>query len=215
MTRHGRVAPTPSLPGRGQQARRRGKSEAGERGAALLEFALILPILLMLLAFMFDIGVGFGAGRSSAEAARSAARTASQDPTARDADFRALSVIQLAFAEPNDTVDWVAIYRTTPAQGSTVPAACTPGGSGASGVCNVYTGADIDALAKSQFAAPDCAGSLDALWCPTERDDNDGEYLGVAIWSSHRRWIGLIDRDPLALQDQSVFPIFVGGETVE
>lgn len=185
--------------------------ERGDRGAALLEFAIVLPILVMLLALMFDVGVGFGAGRSSAEAARSAARIASQDPTARDADYLALSAIQLAFAEPNDTVDWVAIYRTTPALGSTIPLGCTPGSSGATGVCNVYTGADIDGLAPEQFDGDDCSGSLDSLWCPIDREGNDGEYLGVAIWSQHRRWIGLIDRDPVPLQDQAVFPIFVGG----
>lgn len=187
------------------------RKERDERGAALLEFAIVLPILVMLLALMFDVGVGFGAGRSSAEAARSAARIASQDPTARNADYLALSAIRLAFAEPNDTIDWVAIYKTTPAQGATIPAGCTPGGGGASGVCNVYTGAEIDALAPEQFDNEDCTGSLDALWCPTDRTDDDGDYLGVAIWSEHRRWIGLLDRDPVSLQDQAVFPIFVGG----
>lgn len=193
----------------------RGRSREDERGAALLEFALLLPIIVILLALMFDVGAGFIAGQSSAEAARSAARIASQDPTSRDADYLALSSIRSSFIDAGDTVQWVAIYLTTPASGDTIPAACRPGGGGATGVCNVYSGAQIAALAPEQFEGTDCSGDLDALWCPLDREEDDGEYLGVAVWGANRRTIGLLINDPVELHDQAVFPIFVGGASDE
>jgi Flp pilus assembly protein TadG len=56
----------------GQQAR-------GERGAALAEMAMVVPIALALLLVVFDLGRGFLAYISVANAARDGARVAMQD----------------------------------------------------------------------------------------------------------------------------------------
>lgn len=56
--------------------RRRSAALIGEKGAAAVEFALILPILLMLVLGIFEFGRAFNIQVSLSEAAREAARYA-------------------------------------------------------------------------------------------------------------------------------------------
>jgi hypothetical protein len=60
---------------RPQPARRR----HGERGAALAELAMVVPVMLILLLVVFDLGRGFHGYMSVTNGARHAARAAMQD----------------------------------------------------------------------------------------------------------------------------------------
>lgn len=201
------------------QRRRRsthGQGTAGgvgrERGAALIELAIALPILLLLLTLIFDAGLGFSAARATSSAARSAARVASGAGAERYADYLALDAVRSQYDGSGDQVAWVSVYRSVPDSGGVVPAGCGAGGLGVAGLCNVYPGSVLDTLAPTQFEAEDCVGDPDSLWCPTTREANVGDFLGVAVWSSHEPTIGLVKADAFDLQDHAVFAIFLAQE---
>ncbi|MEM7095561.1 MAG: TadE/TadG family type IV pilus assembly protein [Actinomycetota bacterium] len=163
-----------------------------ERGGALLELAVCIPIFVVLMALIFDIGLGFSAARDSSSAARSGARVAALAGNERLADYRAIDAVRAEYAASDDDVVWMTVYRSSPGGTGLVPTACQPGGSGAAGVCNVYDSTAITTLTDAQFASDGCSGEPDANWCPTDRRDDEGDYLGVAVWTIHNPTVGLL-----------------------
>lgn len=199
--------------------RQRERRRNGERGAAMLEFALLLPVFFAVVALVIDTGDGFLAARSSSAAARAGARIASQNADEPQSDYRALAAIVASFERTGSELTFVSIYRTDPSQGAAIPNGCAPGGAGVAGTCNVYGPGILNALDSSLFDDGDCAGSVDLLWCPSERGANSGEYLGVAVWGTHDRVIGLVPvasvpNGPPDMFDRSVFPIFLPEDPV-
>lgn len=199
------------------RARIRRRRENGERGAALLELAIALPIFVMILAVIFDYGISFSAARDSSSAARSAARVAALAGDERLADYRALNAVRGEYIGTDDNVVWVSIYRSPAfsADQGTVPAGCGKDEGGVVGLCNTYSGAVLDSLDPSQFADDNCVGELDINWCPTGRAANDGDYLGVAVWTTHNPTVGLIapDSGQWELSDRAVFALYFPAET--
>lgn len=175
---------------------------------------MLVPILVLLIVVVFDIGSGFGAARSSAATARAAARVVAQEIGSPQADYQAVRAISTGFSESGDTIDWVVVYKPSPALGSDLPAGCIPPSAGVSDVCNVYNKTQIDTADSAFFDDGDCAGSIDTAWCPSSRTAND-EWVGVAIFGSHERLLGLTsaslglsDNDDIAMLNQAVFPLY-------
>lgn len=195
----------------------RRRRENGERGAALLELAVALPIFVVILALIFDYGIGFSAARDSSSAARSAARVAALAGDERLADYRALNAVRGEYTGTDDSVVWVSIYRSPAfsADNGAVPAGCGKDEGGVAGLCNTYDGSVLETLATSQFVDDDCIGEMDALWCPTTRSDDDGDYLGVAVWTTHDPTVGLIvpDSGEWELSDRAVFALYFPADT--
>lgn len=184
------------------------RTRRDERGGALLELAISLPLFVVLLALIFDVGLGFSAARDSSSAARSAARVAALAGNERFADYRALDAIRAEYAHSDDKIVWVAIYRSEPGGDGQVPAACVPGGSSVAGLCNVYTGEQIAGFTPDTFDSPTCAADPDRSWCPVDRMDNNGDYLGVGVWTTHKPTVGIINSDDYELADRAVFALF-------
>jgi Flp pilus assembly protein TadG len=67
------------------------RKDEGEKGQALAEFALIIPVLLILLVGVFEIGYGLNSYLTVVDAARDGARLGAKG-SASDADIRALVV---------------------------------------------------------------------------------------------------------------------------
>lgn len=186
----------------------RARRESNERGGALVELAISIPLFIGIVALIFDAGLGFSAARSTSSAARSAARAASLAGDARLADFRALDAIRAEFGDNGDNVIQVTVYRSTPGGDGLVPAGCGLGGSSTAGLCNVYDGAMLATLNSIQFNDPDCVGEPDVAWCPTTRADDAGDYLGVSVWSTHTPAVGLGQADDFDLEDRAVFALY-------
>ena len=199
--------------------RRRGQNE---RGAALLELAISIPIFIGLLALIFDAGLGFASARTTASAARSSARIAAHAGADRLADYRALDAVRAEFGGNNDdTVVWVTVYRSPAFSDGFVPAGCKPGDLGIPGTCNVYPGAMLDTLSPTDFDdgdnGGDCVDDPDENWCPLDRKANEDDYLGVGVWASHEPTIGLTDfggGEDVALEDRAVFALYFRDDPV-
>lgn len=179
-----------------------------ERGAVIVELAVALPILLLLMAGIFDLGMAFYSGRNATEGARSAARAGAAAGDDRLADFAILRSLAATYANSNDTVDNIVVYKTPAGGSGALPAGCEPTGSGLAGTCNVYSGSVLASLDANQFVDNNCAGEADSNWCPTTRLANfeAGEYLGVRVFVTHEALMGFVI-DDRSFVETSVFQI--------
>jgi Flp pilus assembly protein TadG len=156
-----------------------------ERGAALVEMAIVGLFIVTLAAATYDLGQGWRAGLAVNEAARTGARTASAMGTQPLADYYALSGARAALGNSNmlDYVERVVIYRSATASGD-VPAACKTGTS-TSAPCNILTGAQFRALTEAQFnTTTGCFTPATVRnWCPSSRNNIQAtaQYWGMWI----------------------------------
>ncbi|MGN6695020.1 MAG: TadE/TadG family type IV pilus assembly protein, partial [Aquihabitans sp.] len=121
-----------------------------ERGAGLVELAMVAMLLVFLVASTFDYGFAWRAGLAVNESARAGARVGSGQALSPGADYYALNSVKSSLTSAGilDNVDKVVIFKSTTSDGK-VPADCllaTPGG-----VCNVLTGAQLKALTAASF----------------------------------------------------------------
>lgn len=169
------------------RTRRRGR---GDRGASLLELALVLPMLALLAFGAIEFGLAWRDSMTVSNSLRSGARVGSNAGDDRLADFNILKQVEAAIADIDNTrIERVVIYKSTTLDGE-APQACTDGTSQA-GLCNVYTPAQMSALTASDFDSPTCSGDPDSNWCPMDREDRQvvgADYLGVWV-QVHRDWI--------------------------
>jgi Flp pilus assembly protein TadG len=185
----------PAAAQRRAELRRRGR---GQAGAALVEFALVAMVLLVICASTFDYGFAWRAGLAVNEGARSGARVGSSQSLSKGADYYALNSVRATLLASGaiDQVEKVVIFKSTTANGR-VPASCLL--NSPSGTCNVLTGAQLEALTLSSYnlvispdpnVAPTGTGCLNANaaqrvgWCPNARSNNQetgADYYGVYI----------------------------------
>jgi Flp pilus assembly protein TadG len=184
----------------------------GDDGAVVIEFALVLPFLLLLVSGVLEFGQAFRSQEAIAVAARAGMRQASNLGKDRMADSIALQsiVAQLSNAQ-NITVNRIVIYKTTAADGAPTSGTCLTQatGGGVIGACNIYTWANAQA-APTGFTAV-CTGNsgtaLDHWWCPTDRKSSltdPPDYLGVYINATYNGVTGILPGRKITLTDKAV-----------
>jgi len=173
-----------------------------------VELAVALPLLLVLISGILDLGMAFHSSRNVTEAARSAARAGAAAGDHRLADYSILRSIQGNYIASGDDVVAISVFKTPAGSNGAVPAGCEAGSSGVANVCNVYTGDVLDNLDPANFAAENCAGEADANWCPTTRlaAFENGDYLGVRVWVDHDALLGFFLTDQ-EFTKQAVFQL--------
>jgi Flp pilus assembly protein TadG len=160
-----------------------------QRGVALVEFALVLMLLLLLGFGIYEFGAAWRSSASATSAARTAVRTASSLGVDPQADYQALSSLK-ADLQANDllsSVQLVVIYKSTTNDGA-IPTGCTTNAA-TSQLCNIYTAADLAGLDLSDFNAT--TGCLTAgtvkNYCPSIRNPimASADYVGVWVKLRH------------------------------
>ncbi|HMQ24628.1 MAG TPA: pilus assembly protein [Acidimicrobiales bacterium] len=201
-----------------RNARRRRRAQ-GDRGAALVEVALITPVFALLLFGIIEFGLTFRDYLTVANASRDGARAASALGDDTYADYNTLQVIRQATKgfRPNE-IQRVIIFNAGSVGGSVLntshPAhACLNATVGITNVCNVYDAADLQ-LPKSSFGCK-TGQSLDRYWCPSALNGQDGrevrasigpDYVGVYVQSRHDFITGMFGPG-LNLEDELVMRI--------
>lgn len=200
-----------------RRARRR--SARGDRGAALVEAALITPVFAILLFGIIEFGLTFRDYLTVANASRDGTRAASAFGDDTYADYNVLQVIRQSTKgfRPNE-IQRVIIFDAGGVGGSVLspshPAhACLNRTSGLPDICNVY-GASALSLPKSSFGCrPE--QNLDRYWCPARLNGQDGrevrasvgpDYVGVYVQTRHNFITGLFGSG-LNLEDELVMRI--------
>ncbi len=184
----------PSVRGLRAGSRRRRR----QRGAVLVELAIVTPFLLMVVLGMTELGLRMGDQQDVVSGTRAAARVGSSAGDSRLADHDILQSLAGALEpfEPAD-IQQIIVYKAA-ADGS-MPAGCDTGPQ--AGLCNHYTAADL-ARPSGDFttAGSSCATTApDASWCPLDR--NAEQYPGAD-------WIGVY----VAVGRETVAPFL--GDTV-
>ncbi|MEM7142372.1 MAG: TadE family protein [Actinomycetota bacterium] len=173
---------------------RRGR---GERGATLVESALITPVLLLFVFGIFEFGFAFRDYLAVSNIVRDAAREASVAGNAADSDYRVLRAVDRASAAlPDGAIDRLVIFEASGPESTPHPD-CLSGSNGrstGSDRCNVYFPSDF-ALPSTEFL---CDPSVpipdpDRFYCPTGRDVVVGnlDYVGIWVQVTHEYITGL------------------------
>ena len=180
-----------------------GRRGGGERGAVLVEAALVIPILVMLVVGIAEFGFGYKDRLTVQTATRTGARVGSSLGNDAQTDYNVLQGVKSALGSiATANIDKIIIYKSATADGA-VPTNCLSVGSQA-GQCNVYTAANLSA-ASTSFGCG--SGALDTSWCPTSRSVDQAaglDYLGVYIQVKHNFLSGFLGSRQVTLKDKAV-----------
>jgi len=179
---------------RAVQRRRAG----GDRGAALVEAAIVTPVFALLVFGILEFGLAFRDYLTVANVARDSARGASAFGDDTYADYNVLAIAEQASEgfRPNE-LQRVIIFDAGSVSGSIFSSShpanpCLASSTGIAGVCNVYTAADFD-RPKSDFGCRSDR-NLDRYWCPSSREvraSGPPDYVGVYVRARHDFITGL------------------------
>ncbi len=161
-----------------------------ERGAAIVEMAIALPLLVLLVFGIIEFGLAFNKRLTVGNATQSAARVASAVANNQYADITLLeSLEQGLIALPNNGQDVVRAVHVYRASLTGEPIGGCPGPS-----CNIYTYSFSPSTCNwSPCPDPDPPVSFDVSglnWNPEDRNATVGslDVLGVRVYFSHT-WI--------------------------
>lgn len=143
--------------------------DRNERGTALVETALIAPLLLLLIFGTVEWGFVFRDSLTVANSARAGARAAASAGNDPLADLRVIRAVEGA-SGTLEGIEKIVVFKANSAS-SSVPAACKASTTGVDGLCNVYTADDI---ANLDNASGDSDG--DGI---DDADDNDDDNDGI------------------------------------
>jgi Flp pilus assembly protein TadG len=191
-----------------QRRRRRAR---GERGAALVEFALLSPVLILVVAGVLEFGMAWRDSMTVSNALRSGARVGSNAGRERSADYDVLKSIEAAMKEIPDTarVQRIVIYKANTSN-SVPTASCMAGtpSSSPSAPCNVYTGADLTRPASDFAGTTSCGASApDRFWCPVTRQNQQAlgaDYLGVWMQVRYNYVTHVFPGTGLTIRDRAI-----------
>lgn len=156
----------------------------------MIEFAFVVPLLLLLAFGTAEMGLAWTAHNRVEGAVSTAARVGSSSGDDPNADVNILLALRSALpTESLANLDRVVIFKPADLDGG-VPTGCIkPVGStsqaGVNGACNTYTGATV----RTFGTGPDPLGAADNPWLVTvlRKDSLAGppDYLGVYVRTRH------------------------------
>jgi Flp pilus assembly protein TadG len=198
----------------------------GDDGAVLVEFALVAPLLIMLVFGLVDYGRMYNQDNVLIRSVQSAARTGAAQGPDRYADYNVLQSLEASLsAMEGAAIQRVVVFRASSANGQ-VPAACLTAarpddltargvstGSGSTAVrCNIYSRSQVEYRGNVLSFFPgtsNCAGGWDASWCPTTRsrgsDTTDPDFLGVYVQVEATALTGIVGLPTASMSSTSVF----------
>lgn len=180
---------------------------ARQRGAVLVEAAIIAPIAIALVFGAMELGYAYYGKLTVEHMSVAGARAASGGANDYLSDYNTLKAVNDAKTGMGASqITKIVIYRAT-GPSDRVPAACKSGpvtDTSTTRGCNVYTGADLS-LASDQFGCvgpPGPTTKKDSYWCPTTRkaallsSNGNGppDYVGVYVVGEHDNLIGLFGK---------------------
>lgn len=212
--------------GRMNSARRGARQRRRERGAILVEFAIIIPVLMGLICATVDLGYGWRASITVANSARSGARVGSSQGIATGADYAILTAVATSLGSvPVTEIDAIVVFKSASVTGG-LPLTCPLSATnrtnrGVAGVCNIYQQADVvnvlanPATAQATYFSGLCTGTrIDKKWCPATRNNvqiggSGVDHVGVYVKINHGTSTKLFG-STIAIDDSAVMLIEPG-----
>lgn len=162
------------------------RSRFNERGAAMVEGALVISIILLLTFAIIDIGMYSSAYSAIGSSARNGARQISIQATQPASDYEGVQQLRKSFTGFSGAdLHSVVVFKASSFK-DTTPSACTT--SSQAGLCTYYSKSDLD-LSEDSFIALTAAG-----WNPPGRQVSRGsgtDLVGVSVTADINTPIGL------------------------
>lgn len=154
----------------------------GERGATMVEAAIVAPLLFFLIFALMDAGLYYGQANSLSYATRRGAHAASVTGATGLADYDVLQAMKnsLSFV-PDKNIDRIVVFHAS-GWNDKPSAACTDGAGvpgGGEGACNIYTTNDFK-RPTTDFG--DGGWPNDDNYPAWLRDDHRGTTDFVGVW---------------------------------
>jgi hypothetical protein len=157
----------------------------GERGAVIVEFAIVATLIITMGFGILEYGYGWRSSMNVLTAARAGARSVSSSGTDPLSDYLALTSIRTNLDSENmlTGLQRVVIYKSQTADGKP-PARCLSGAPIAADFCNVYSASEVQSVAAGQFnGTTGCkTGSSTSFYCPNTRVTAQGTADTVGVW---------------------------------
>lgn len=195
---------------RGATARRRD----GSRGVALVEAAIVLPILVLLAFGTIEAGFAYRDANTLARATQAAARVDARVADGRSADYEALRALDSALSSLDaSSIRRVVVFDASSTGGS-VPASCRsvprPDDTSPVGVnntCNVYSRTQVRTDDPTQFSGG-CGGGWDSSYCPLTRSrrGDSPDRVGIFIELSFDKVVDVLPGS-MTLTQTAVFQL--------
>lgn len=153
-----------------------------ERGAVLVETALVMAVLVMLCFGALEYGLGWQVSNQAVAASRSGSRVAAGLGDDQTADYYAVTSVRASLESAGlaDDIERVVIYKAP--SGGRPPASCLA--ASPSGACNVYPADEIATMTLADFRSDGChRRATPRNYCPTSRnvDQRDADSVGVFV----------------------------------
>ncbi|MEQ8842503.1 MAG: pilus assembly protein [Acidimicrobiales bacterium] len=204
---------------RGSLTERRAR---GERGVAMVEMAIVAPLLALILGGIVEYGMLWRDDLTASASTRAAARVASNLGDDHLADYEALLALDAGMSGLNNlNIEGVLIYEASAADGEPHSSCFDAAGDPIPrpGRCNYYSAAQLDAISgiscKPSACAefPDdatCASGWATNFCPQSRSNSQGAGTTVVgVWIRIQRDFitGLIPGDGVTITDRTVMRV--------
>ncbi len=196
--------------------RRSRSHEPDEKGSIIVELALVVPVLMIIILGLFEMGMAWNAKQTVVQAGRGGARTVTQLGQDNLADASALRSVAATVGEDTDRIIRVVVFE--PDAAGNPPAVCNDEfvNNEAGAPCNVYYPADILQLGNDGHfdgnLASDlsCGGSsASSNWCPAARSDYqiDATFVGVMVVLEQDYFTGLFNRTTYRITESTIMRI--------
>jgi hypothetical protein len=180
----------------------------GDEGSVFAEFALVSPLLILLLLGIVEYGMAWREKANISSALRAAGRVGSSSTDIngnRSADLFAVQAFGTMMVKAKRiTVNRFVIFKPdstgAPTDASCLTTVPSGTGTGVDGACNIFSWAQVQAPGNN-FTAP-CNGSSgaawDRFWCPTDRKINQDapggppDYVGYYANTTYKAYTGLL-----------------------
>lgn len=197
-----------------------------DQGAALVEFALVAPILVLMVAGLLEFGFAWRQNLYVERAAQTAGRTGASSGADPFTDYDIIQSVGSAISGGrNLELQKVIVFKANTS--GVVPAACkslnAAGNTahGISGVCNVYGPSQVATSSpgvgfpRASNATTCPGGSWDAFWCPMGRDRDlpGADRIGVYIEAEYETLTGIVPGTTQTFATTAIFqlePTYVG-----
>lgn len=156
-------------------------------GVALLEAALVLPVLFLLFIGMIEGGTAYRDGNTLARATQQSARSNARIADGQFADYESLKSLESGLAALDaSSIERVIVYDAGPT-GDTPSAQCLAVNRpndlsvrGRNNECNVYSAAQVAADSPASFGCG--GGEWDRNFCPGDRTRSGNNPTKVGVW---------------------------------
>ncbi len=179
----------------------RPRSNTDERGAVLVELAIVIAPLVLIALGLLEMGVAWRSSLDIEQASRAGARTSAALADDSQADREALRAIE-AGLDSTDVANLERIIIFDANANDEPPASCL---TASSKVCNSYEPAALTRL--DDDSAWGCgAGSLDGAWCPTARMSylRAPVHVGVRVITRHDWVTGIFPGTGLEVEGTTI-----------